>query len=447
MARSQRSSRSSRPSRAPIPDKLHVLLVGGGGREHALADALKRSPSCASLWTTHPNNPGIKAIARPMDAPFSMKELYRTKQFIEREGINLVVVGPEQPLADGIVDGLSSDTVAVFGPNREAAQIESDKAFSKQLLRSASIPTAEAVVCTSMNEAMRYLEAREEPPVVKAAGLAAGKGVFVPETLDEARDAVRAIIEDKRFGDAGNVVILEERLKGPEVSVFALVDGRNILTLDACQDHKRLRDGNEGPNTGGMGAFCPSPLLKGVELARIERDVIVATVDALRREGIDYRGVLYAGLMLTHGGPKVLEFNARFGDPEAQVLMQRMKGDLARVCYATAAGALEQLTDNDLSVAANASVCVVLAAPGYPEKPITGGVITGVEEAEAVQGVKVYHAGTAREEGELKVAGGRVLNVVASGQDLAEARVRAYDAVQRITFRGMQLRTDIAVGV
>ncbi len=432
-----------RPRKNAIPDSLRVLIVGGGGREHALAAALKKSPSVKALFCTHPSNPGIKSIAQPMGFEFDPGELYRVAQFCERESINLVVVGPEAYLAAGITDELSSEHCAVFGPTKAAAQLECDKAFAKDLMRSASIPTADARVFRDPAEAKAYIYSRETPQVVKASGLAAGKGVYVPASADEAAQAVSEIMEEGRFGEAGKTVLVEERLKGPEVSVFALVDGQTILTLDVCQDHKRLRDGGEGPNTGGMGAFCPSPLVDARLMASIEREILVPTVDALKREGIDYRGVLYAGLMLTPGGPKVLEFNARFGDPETQSLLHRTGGDWGRVLYAAAVGGLAELTEKDLRFTDNCACTVVLASGGYPDAPRTGHAIEGLEEAQGVSGAFVYHAGTVREEGEIRTAGGRVLGVTGTGPTIEAARTAAYEAVSHISFPGMQMRTDI----
>ena len=442
---------SPRPKRTPrsIPDRLRVLLVGGGGREHALAWRLAQSPTLDALFTTHPGNPGLAALAQPIDHDFSMKELYRVEQFIRREKINLVVVGPEGPLAEGIVDKLTSDTCAVFGPTKDAAQIEADKAWAKQVMRSASVPTPDARIFKDAAGALAHLEARETAPVIKATGLAAGKGVFVPKSLEEAAAAIHTIMDGDAFGNAGREILIEERLQGPEVSVFALTDGRNILILDACQDHKRLGEGDSGPNTGGMGAYCPVPekLVDARMMETIQREIIVPTIDALRRDDIEYRGVLYAGLMLTHAGPKVLEFNARFGDPECQCLVRRMTGDFARLLYATATGQLASIDDFD--VTNDAVVCIVLASAGYPEKPTLGTPITGIAEAEAMDGITIFHAGTRIEEhgpkaGQLVTAGGRVLNVVATAATIADARAKALAAAELIQFAGKQYRKDIA---
>lgn len=445
-----------------IPQQLRVLLVGGGGREHALAWKLAQSPCCEALFATHTSNPGIAQLAKPIDHDFSMRELYRIEQFIRRERINLVVVGPEGPLAEGIADRLASDTCAVFGPTKDAAQLEADKAWAKQVMRSAAVPTAEGRVFKDAAGALAHLEVRTDAPVIKATGLAAGKGVFVPRTREEAEAAVRSIMDDRAFGDAGKELIIEEKLQGPEVSVFALTDGRNILILDCCQDHKRLGEGDTGPNTGGMGAYCPVPekLVDARMMATIQREIIVPTIDALRRDDIEYRGVLYAGLMLTHAGPKVLEFNARFGDPECQCLVRRMTGDFAKLLYATATGQLASIDDFDLSN--DAVVCIVLASAGYPDAPSDasrlGVPITGIEAAASMDGITIFHAGTRIEEkgrpardgrpalppGQPVTAGGRVLNVVATGATVADARDAALKAADAIQFEGKQYRKDIA---
>lgn len=429
--------------RRPIPaHKINILLVGGGGREHSLAWKLRQSPRLGSLYTTHPGNPGLAALCKPMDAPFSMKELYRTEQFCRRADIHLVIVGPEDPLAEGIADKLASPERLIFGPVQEGALIESDKAWAKRLMRSALIPTAEARTFRDAAAAIDYLRTREVAPVVKATGLAKGKGVIVASTIDEAIAAVERIMLRKEFGPAGDEIIIEEKLQGPEVSIFALTDGRDFVILDAAQDHKRLLDGDKGPNTGGMGAFCPTPLLDAKLMARIQRDILIPTIDALRREGVEYRGLLYAGLMLTPAGPKVLEFNARFGDPECQALMLRCQGDLLELLYATAAGCLADA--KDVAWDPRASCCIVLAAPGYPDEPRKGIPITGIEAAEALPDTAIFHAGTERRAGgELVTAGGRVLNVVALGSDLTEARTKALAAADTITFDGKQLRRDI----
>lgn len=428
------------------PDRINALLVGGGGREHALAWKMRQSARLGDLWLTHPENPGLAALGKPTGVPFDLKHTFRLERFCEHAGVNLVVIGPEEPLAAGFADrlgapGQEKKAIPVFGPCAEAARLEADKSWAKQLMRAASIPTAEGRAFTDPHAARAYIESRETAQVVKAAGLAKGKGVVVAESTAEALDAIDSIMNRRVFGDAGREVVIEERLEGPEVSVLALVDGRSIWTLEPCQDHKRLLDGDAGPNTGGMGAFCPTHALDERVMGRVERDILVPAIDALRRESIDFRGVLYAGLMLTHAGPKVLEFNVRFGDPECQPLMMRLSADLPDVLHRVATGRLDDAT---IDWDPRPACCVVLASAGYPHKPRSGDVIEGVEEAQAMPDVQVFHAGTkSDDQGRLVTAGGRVLSVTALGETLEEARAKAQRAADTIRFAGKQYRRDI----
>jgi phosphoribosylamine--glycine ligase len=433
------------------PQPLKALIIGGGAREHALAWKLRQSPRIAQLFATDTTNPGLNALAEPCPAAMNPKDWFPLRRWCEVNRIGLVIIGPEEPLAHGAADALSEPVVAggpvplVFGPKRAGAQLEADKAFAKELMRSASIPTAEARTFTDPSAAIAFLESRDEPHVIKASGLAKGKGVFVPATLNDARAAIDRIMVKREFGDAGRVVVIEERLKGREVSVFALVDGRDIFVLEACQDHKRLGDNATGPNTGGMGSLSPTPAVDDRLLDRVQREVLVPTVDALRREGIDFRGVLYAGLMLTHAGPKVLEYNTRFGDPECQVLMRRWSSDLADALIATAAG---RLADAHITWDPRPAVCVVLAAPGYPDNPKTGSPIEGIDDAASLPDIQIFHAGVKRDpSGQLITAGGRVLSVTAVGDSVAHARERAYAAAAKIRFPGKQVRSDIGTDV
>lgn len=433
---------------------VNVLLVGSGGREHALAWRLRKSPRLGRLFADT-TNPGLASLAEHADVPIDPRESVRLRNWCTTNRIGLVVIGPEEPLAAGIADvlsegsksggGLGAAVPAVFGPSRAGAMLEADKAFAKQLMRSAAIPTAEARTFTDPEAAKAFLESRDQPYVIKASGLAKGKGVFVPDSLSEALSALDRIMVKKEFGAAGATVVIEERLKGREVSIFALCDGRTIYVLDSCQDHKRLGDGATGPNTGGMGALCPTRAVDERLMDRIQREVLVPTVDALKREGIDYRGVIYAGLMLTPGGPKVLEYNCRFGDPECQVLMRCMESDLLETMLATAD---RNLDEAEIRWTEGVSVCVVLAAAGYPDKPRSGDVIEGLDDAATVEGVEVFHAGTRRDaQGRIVTAGGRVLSVTAVGGTLDEARARAYRAAEMIRFDGKQYRTDIGTDV
>lgn len=426
------------------PDRFRVLLVGGGGREHALAWKLAQSPRLEALFTTHPDNPGISTLARPTDCPLDLKAPFRLQRFCEKEQINLVVIGPEAPLAAGLADALAAPGRAVVGPTAAGARLEASKSWAKRLMRAASIPTADARVFTSPTEAKAFLKSREYAYVVKASGLAAGKGVVVPESLDEALDAIDRIMVKKEFGDAGAEVVIEERMTGPEASVFALTDGRTIVMLETAQDHKRLLDGDKGPNTGGMGAFSPSSRLNDALIRTIQKDILVPTVDALRREDIEFRGVLFIGLMLTPGGPRVLEYNCRFGDPECQALMPRLKADLPDLLWRTACGALDEA---DIDWDPRPTCCVVLSSHGYPQSPRAGDVITGLDEAAKLPDTLIFHAGTKRnDKGELVTAGGRVLNMVATGDTLAAARERAMRAAELIQFDGKHYRRDIASG-
>lgn len=448
-----------------IPDgPLNVLLIGGGSREHALAWKLRQSRRLGTLWTTNPENPGIAALAKPVDTPLDTKRPYKLQRFCEKNDIHLVVVGPEDPLAEGIADalathsndgtGATSEGVIskrkkppirlVFGPGADGARLEADKAWCKQICRGASIPMAEGRAFTDAEAAKAYVQTREEAPVIKAAGLAKGKGVIVPETTEEALAAIERIMVKKEFGDAGATLVVEERLHGREVSLLALVDGRNIYILEPCQDHKRLGDNDTGPNTGGMGAFCPGGVDDEIILAA-QRDILVPTLDALRREGIDYKGVLYAGLMLTPAGPKLLEYNVRFGDPECQALMLRLQSDIIDVMLATCTRSLDEC---DIRWSPEPSICVVLAARGYPDKPLQGQVIYGLDEAAELPGVTIFHGGTRKNaNGEIVTAGGRILSVCATGATMEEARERAYRACATIRFEGKTVRTDIGANV
>lgn len=427
---------------------LNVLLIGGGAREHALAQAIAISPKLNTLYATHTQNPGIAALARPVDVDYTNEKFYRLNQFCDQHQINLVVIGPEDPLADGWADKLAKradgSTRLVFGPSQRGAQLEANKAYAKQIMRAASIPTAEGKTFRDADHADDYMQTRDEPFVVKATGLAKGKGVIVPSTTEEALDAIDQILRKKIFGDAGSEVLLEERLKGTEVSVLALYDGKNILVLPPCQDHKRLLDNDLGPNTGGMGAFCPSGTLSDELSHQIESEVLVPVADALRRDEIDFKGVLYAGIMLTPGGPKVLEFNVRFGDPECQPLFALLESDALELLTATAAGTLDKA---DVRFSDDHAVTVILASEGYPQSPRTGDVITGLDAAQQIENVHIHHAGTKVTKGDLYTNGGRVLSVTATAPTIEQARTNAYAAADRINFKGKQLRTDIAAPI
>lgn len=426
-----------------------MLLIGGGGREHALAWRLTKSPRLGRLWLSTPTNAGLARLGTPCPVAMDVRDIFRMQRWCDANDIHLVVVGPETALTAGITDALQTKQRLVFGPSKAAAQLEADKAFAKHLMRDASIPTAEARIFSDPESARAYVLARpEDALVVKASGLAAGKGVIVCDTNPEALEAIERILIKREFGNAGNKLLIEEKLQGQEVSVMALVDGRTIWTLDPCQDHKQVGEGDIGPNTGGMGAYSPTPVLDKQTMMTIERQILVPTVDALRRDGIEYRGVLYAGLMLTPGGPKVLEFNCRFGDPECQPLMARLQGDLIEILWATAAGALENV---EIDFDSRVACCVVMCAAGYPGEYEKGKPITGIEEAEAIdrepssgENIIVFHAGTTIDHnGKLVTNGGRVLGVTALAPDLHAARDLANAACEKIHFEGASWRRDI----
>ncbi len=417
---------------------MKVLVVGGGGREHAIVWRLAQNPTIDRLFAA-PGNPGIARDASCI--PVAADDVPAILALVEDERIDLTVVGPEGPLVAGLVDELSARGRLVFGPTREAARIEGSKAWAKDLCRRHGIPAARSVAVTSMSEAIDALGGFEPPFVVKADGLAAGKGVVIAEDRDVALGALTAALEHGAFGEAGATVLIEEHLQGREVSAFALSDGRDVLPLALAQDFKRVGDGDAGPNTGGMGAYSPVPFVDDATARRIWRDVLEQTVGAMESDGVPYRGVLYAGLMITEDGPKVLEFNARFGDPETQALLPLLGSDLAELCLACAEGNLALYRAN---LSPQACVTVVLASAGYPEAYETGLEIDGLEDAESVEGAMVFHAGTAERQGRVVTSGGRVLSVSALGADLAEARARAYEACSRVSFEGMHYRRDIA---
>ncbi len=420
---------------------MNILLIGSGAREHALAWKIKQSPLCTRLFIA-PGNPGMVALGEllPIRAD-DIRALVDAAQSIKAD---LVIVGPEDPLALGLVDALAEKNIRAFGPTRAGAQLEADKSFSKKMMRDASIPTAEGRAFTSLKSAIAFIETRNEPLVVKASGLAKGKGVIICSDPVEALDAVRNIMEKKIFGEAGNTVVVEERLEGAEISLLAFVDGANAYLMEGAQDHKRIGDNDTGPNTGGMGAYSPAPLLTDSIIEKVQREVLVPLMDSLKRNEIDFRGILYTGLMLTAGGPKVLEFNTRFGDPECQALMMRLQSDLVEIMLATIDQKLDAAT---LTWDPRTAVSVVVASEGYGWKPddqVKKGVpITGLDEAAKVPDVLIFHGGTTMQNGKLVTSGGRVLTITALGNSIEDARVKAHQAIAKIHFEGMQYRKDI----
>lgn len=416
---------------------MKVLLVGGGGREHALAWKIAQSPRLTRLIAA-PGNPGIARHAECV--PVKDSALDDLVALARRERVDLVVVGPELPLSLGLRDRLGDAGLAVFGPSQAAARLESSKVFSKDLMARYGIPTARFKTFRDAGAARRFCRELGAPLVVKADGLAAGKGAIVCLTLDDADRAIRLCLEDGAFGAAGSTVVVEEFMEGEEASFFVITDGTSALTLPAAQDHKTIFDGDRGPNTGGMGAYSPAPVVDPAMSQRVMDEIVTPTIAAMAKEGAPYAGVLFVGLMLTGRGPRVVEFNCRFGDPECQAIVPRLAGDILPVFEAVATGgALPRALD----WRADSSVCVALASHGYPGTPRTGDPITGLDPEGGLPGVNVFHAGTARRDGSLVTAGGRVLGVQAMGSDIRAAIGTAYAAIERIRFDGMQFRHDI----
>ena len=419
---------------------MNILVVGNGGREHALAWKIAQSPRADRVFVA-PGNAGTAADAENVDIPAG--DIGRLIEFARQNAIGLTVIGPEAPLAAGIVDAFEEAGLRVFGPSRAAAELERSKVFCKNLLRHADVPSADFRTFIDAKSAVTYLANRDDMPVVvKADGLAAGKGVIVCNNREQALAAVDRIASKKEFGEAGNQLVIEERLQGEEASVLALTDGHTLLALPACQDHKPAHDGDTGPNTGGMGAYCPTPLVTDELLAMVEEKILVPTIHQMKRSRRPFRGVLYAGLMITSQGVKVLEYNVRFGDPECQPLLMRLNSDLVDLLEATVDGRLEEIASPEWDP--RPSVCVVMASEGYPDKYERGLPIRGLEEAAKLPDVKVFHAGTATSDGQVVTDGGRVLGVTALGNTISNAKLQAYTAVKCIRFSGAWCRKDIS---
>ncbi len=423
---------------------INVALLGSGGREHAIAWKLSQSPRLATLFAL-PGNPGIARLGRCRKV--NITDPAAVVKFCQSNDIGFVIIGAEDPLAAGVADAVIGAGIPCFGPKANAAQLEADKAFAKELMRQGSIPTADARTFTDINAAEQYVRRKACPLVVKAAGLAKGKGVSVCDTEAEALKAVNASLRLWAFGAAGRTIVIEDKLEGVECSVLALVDDHDLFVLPPCQDHKPVGEGNTGPMTGGMGAFCPTQTIGDELMRQVESEIFVPTLDALAREGINFRGCLYAGLMLTSDGPKVLEFNTRFGDPETQPLMMRWKGDVLEALLSVAQGRLAEFVESGgIDFDPRAAVGVVCASEGYPGEYRTGDAIEGIDAADALADVQVFQAGVAMRGEDLVTDGGRVLCVTALGDDLAAARERAYEGVSKLHFNGMHFRRDIGHG-
>ena len=417
---------------------MKVLIIGSGGREHAIAWKVAQNPQVEKIYCA-PGNGGIGQVAECV--PIGAMEFDKLAAFAKEREIDLTIVGMDDPLVGGVVDVFEKEGLRVFGPRKNAAILEGSKAFSKDLMKKYNIPTAAYENFDNPEEAIAYLKEKAEFPIVlKADGLALGKGVLICNTLEEAEEGVKTIMLDKKFGSAGNTLVIEEFMTGREVSVLSFVDGKTIKTMTSAQDHKRAKDGDQGLNTGGMGTFSPSPFYTKEIDEFCQKNIYQPTVDAMAAEGREFKGIIFFGLMLTEKGPKVLEYNARFGDPEAQVVIPRMKNDMVEVCEACIDGTLDQI---NLEFEDNAAVCVVLASDGYPVSYEKGFPIEGLESFEGKEGYYVFHAGTALKDGKIVTNGGRVLGVTAKGATLKEARKNAYAATEWIRFENKYMRHDI----
>ena len=421
---------------------MKVMIVGGGGREHAIAMSVTKSSKVEKIYCL-PGNAGIEEVAEC--APIGPMEFEKIRDFAKEKKIDLAVIGMDDPLVGGLTDALEEAGIRTFGPRKNAAILEGSKAFSKDLMKKYNIPTAAYENFDNAEEAVSYLETAKYPIVLKADGLALGKGVLICNSFEEAKEGVKEIMLDKKFGASGNTMVVEEFMTGREVSVLSFVDGKTVKTMTSAQDHKRAKDGDEGLNTGGMGTFSPSPFYTEEIAAYCEQHIFQPTVDAMRAEGREFKGIIFFGLMLTEDGPKVLEYNARFGDPEAQVVLPRMKTDIVDVMEACIDGTLDQV---NLEFEDNAAVCVVLASDGYPVSYEKGIPITGFENFKDKEGYYCFHAGTKKnEKGEIVTNGGRVLGITAKGADLKEARKNAYEATEWISFANKYMRHDIGKAI
>ena len=417
---------------------MKVLVIGSGGREHTLVWKITQSPKVSQVYCA-PGNAGISRLAQCVN--IDADSIEKLIDFAQKEKIDLTVVGPELPLSRGIVNEFNKQGLRIFGPSKEAAEIESSKVFSKYLLKKYNIPTANYEIFQNSEKALAYIQQQTFPLVIKADGLAAGKGVFIVKNLVEARDALNALMEEKKFGEAGRQVIIEEFLEGEEVSILAFCDGKTVIPMVSSQDHKKIFDNDQGPNTGGMGAYSPVPFYSDEFKKRVLEEILKPTVKGLQREGKEYKGVLYAGLILTKEGPKVLEFNARFGDPETQVVLPRLKTDLIDILNAVIEDTLHKI---HIQWEDNAAVCVVVASGGYPGEYQKGKVINGLERLEKMKNIIAFHAGTKFQDNQVITSGGRVLGITAWDETISKAKEKAYKVVKEIYFEDMYYRKDIA---
>jgi len=417
---------------------MKVLVIGSGGREHALVWKITQSPKVSQIYCA-PGNAGISKLAQCIN--INADNIEKLVNFAQEEKIDLTIVGPELPLSNGIVNEFNRKGLRVFGPSKKATEIESSKVFSKYLMKKYNIPTANYEVFQNSEKAFDYIKQQAFPLVIKADGLAAGKGVFIVKDLLQARDALDALMEEKKFGEAGRQVIIEEFLEGEEVSILAFCDGKTIVPMVSSQDHKKIFDNDRGPNTGGMGAYSPVPFYPDEFEKRVLEEILKPTVKGLQSEGREYKGVIYAGLVLTKQGPKVLEFNARFGDPETQVVLPKLKTDLIDIFNAVIEGTLHKI---NIEWEDNAAVCVVVASGGYPGKYQKGKVISGLERLEKMKDIIVFHAGTKFQDDKIITSGGRVLGITAWDETISKAKERAYKGVKEIYFEDMYYRKDIA---
>ena len=418
--------------------KMKILVIGGGGREHALVWKISQSPKVSKIYCA-PGNAGISQLAQCIN--IEADNIEKLADFVQKEKIDLTVVGPELPLSRGIVNEFNKQGLRIFGPSKEATEIESSKVFSKYLMKKYNIPTANYEVFGNSKEALNYIKQQTFPLVIKADGLAAGKGVFIVKDIDQARDALDELMKKKKFGEAGRQVVIEEFLEGEEISILAFCDGKTVVPMVSSQDHKKIFDNDRGPNTGGMGAYSPVPFYPNEFKKMVLEEIFKPTVKGLQSEGREYKGVLYAGLVLSKEGPKVLEFNARFGDPETQVVLPRLKTDLVDILNAVIEGSLHKI---NIEWNNNSAVCVVVASGGYPGKYQKSKVISGLERLEKMKDIISFHAGTKFQDGEIVTSGGRVLGITACDDTISKAKEKAYEGIEKIYFKDMYYRKDIA---